>query len=187
MVLLIQFYNDQDWVEFRALELQSLFQLYGVSDISIELNQSMLYILDASIPEEIIHQMCRRSVLIKHIYELIASHPSSLQELVNDVLQSDYWKENTRHTNCSWNLQIHSLNKTFTHEMKEEYRHMFTNRLPLRGSIDLKSPEVEYHLIMEFPLNPNSDGSSDNISVPVFFGRLLSRGGMREVIFLLFH
>lgn len=182
MVLLLQFFNDQDWLEFRALEFQSLLQMHGIFDISIEIHQSMLYIVDTPISKEIIQKICQRSVLIKHIYELIASHPSSMQELVKEVLQSNYWHENRDTHHCSWNLQIHSLNRTFSNEMKESCRQMLTKHLPLQGSIDLKSPEVEYHLILEFPINANySEISIDNIAVPVFFGKLLSRGGMREV------
>ena len=68
MVLLIQFYNDQDWIQFRALELQSLLELHHIPiDSQIEVTSSMLFILDIEYTEELIQQICQRSVLIKSI------------------------------------------------------------------------------------------------------------------------
>ena len=90
MVLLIQFYNDQDWIEFRDLELRSLLQLHGVTDRTIHLTSSMLYLFDINLSHEILQKICRRSVLIKHIYQLIASHPFDIHELINNVQQANY-------------------------------------------------------------------------------------------------
>ena len=183
MVLLIQFYNDQDWIQFRALELQSLLELHHIQiDSQIEVTSSMLFILDIEYMEEVIQQICQRSVLIKSIYELIASHPNNIEELVKQVFQSTYWQSiQFEYLNKSWNLQVHSLNKTLSHEEKEQFRQLFTKELPLTGEIDLQSPQQEFHLIMEYPFNSSSEISKSSHSIPMYFGKLLSRGGMREV------
>ena len=74
MQCIIHFFQERDWVEFRILELDALLQLNGV-DVASAYNKSEYDIdnpnLRITLPsEEVAVNICKRSILIKHIYEL---------------------------------------------------------------------------------------------------------------------
>ena len=83
---LIQFYQDAAWLTFRYAELDSLLLSFGVTCVNSSKlcprhidttpapdpsNPSPFLVVE--LPDfEVARQICRRSVLIKHIYELWA-------------------------------------------------------------------------------------------------------------------
>lgn len=74
MYCILHFYQDIEWRNFRFLELDALLQLFGVDPSSAydrsDRNSESPY-LPITLPSEAVAvNICNRSVLIKHIYEL---------------------------------------------------------------------------------------------------------------------
>jgi tRNA G10 N-methylase Trm11 len=72
---LIHFYQEVDWIHFKYAELDALLEMNSVKPCDTynpaDRDDSCPF-LRASLTEEVAKEICKRSILIKNIYELWA-------------------------------------------------------------------------------------------------------------------
>lgn len=184
---LLQFYQEQSWLDFKYAELNAVIELAGLSpadlyDISLlSAEEKAGPYLRIQFPDEIsIRFVCSRCVLVKAVYEYWATG-NSLSDLISNVrglpetfTQAYYQSE------LSWSVDIDTYFRILTMEEKCAYRDMF-RFMDFRGPVRLQNADMQYFILMDFSSNrrecPRQQGSEDMFC---FFGRLLGSGGMKE-------
>jgi tRNA G10 N-methylase Trm11 len=124
MRCLIQFYQDFHWIKFRHAELDELLRMHGVdpsgayTDLVHDDEQAFLFIELPTV--EVIRSICRRSVMIRNIYELWAS-AESFTDLVTQVqsLSATFLASYTS-VEKSWCVQVDSFCRSYTMQQKEK-------------------------------------------------------------------
>lgn len=132
-------------------------------------------ILTADDPEKLF-KVVRRSVLVKHLLELI-DYEQDKERFLAGLKQNELIARRSNWKTESFRLQVDTFNQTF--ELKEKVDKMEElDFLPFDGVIDLKSPTNVFHLIECY-----QDGSPESRSRPVqfYFARYMMDGNRRLI------
>jgi tRNA (guanine10-N2)-methyltransferase len=165
-------------LNLNSQEVYSSETIYEWTNLQSQNNNHFLIVQFPN--EEVVLQICSRSVLIKSIHELWATG-ENLEEVVNKIKNlstTEFLNEYMNNPTYSWSIQFDTFCRTFTMEQKQECRLNF-NFLNFPGVVNLKNPLLELWIILDFSKHKNTNISKLPI-VPSYFGRLISRGGLRE-------
>ena len=180
MNCLIQFYQEQDWLKFRHDELDALLTFFGIlpGDVYCKQDSDLQSpYLRITLPSEaIVQSICRRSILIKAIYEFWGEG-ESLSMLVESIkgFRSIYFNKE-----YSWCMGIDTHFRTLSMQDKQKYRLKFSE-IPFEGKVELQNASCEVFLLMDFTTVPQDlKEFVEDPHVPCFLGRLLGKGGMRS-------
>jgi tRNA (guanine10-N2)-methyltransferase len=201
MRCLVQLYED--WVDFRLPELKALLQMHGLSwdevvmsdtatDETAPVEERHFYVLDLP-NEDLIKTLCSRSVLVKAVYELWSSG-TDLQSLITATQQLD----NTftgpyLESEESWAVSVNTFGRVLSMEQKQDCRLHF-KFLDFRGPVNVAHPQMEMCVTLDYTkyrhhtaatVIPASEGGlirEVRTDVPAYFGRLIARGGMKEIL-----
>lgn len=191
MRFLVQFYDE--WRDFRLPELSALMELCGLNAegrVSFPSTGSSRAFAFVDLPSrDVVISICQRSVLVHRVIEIWAHSANSfadLSSMVESVWSSPLVDEKLR--TQSWSLLIESFSRGISYDDKENYRkglRGFTNGL--RGPVKVVDPEVTITLLLDFSAEKGvcvETAAEDNMKVlvPVYFGQLIARGGMREAL-----
>lgn len=192
MVLcLVQFFQDIDWKDFRRAELHALLDMNSISSSSIvhDINETKTRGTNCGgsgssdtpywkveLPSvEVAAKICERSVLIKHIYQLMGEG-NDLKELHTNTLQSSALSAST--LGSTWSLRFDGFMRNLTHEEKKSCIEAFP--LPFQGTVSLKNPEVSIWILLDYS-GENRIEKGDYLDFKhAYCGRLIGVGGMRE-------
>ncbi|KAH3899258.1 related to tRNA (guanine(10)-N2)-methyltransferase [Saccharomycodes ludwigii] len=164
----------QQHLNFRKAELESLADLYNINlDFSTYSDDSPFFIVDLP-NDETASKLVERSILSKGIYELYAQDKNyellhsrlSENNKVLDEIESAY-----KSSTFKFDFQYYGGKKKYTKSTQIKKINEFTY-LPLKGTIDLRSPQVTFTILEYFEmLTPQK--SKDEPS-QIFFTRLVS-------------
>jgi tRNA (guanine10-N2)-methyltransferase len=196
MLYLIHFFEN--WSDFRLAEFRALLRLAGVdpslvlSDASTvasfnEYNKDTFksaeveHFLIAEFPnEQIIHDVCHRSILIKAVYELWGSGSNSAECVKSVSSLSRNVLEPYLLRGKSWSIRPDAFCKSLSMTQKNHVRDMF-KFLEFRGDVNIEAPDTDLWIVMDFSKHRELViDTSNTIPVPTYFGRLVARGGMRD-------
>lgn len=176
MKVLIQFVNEQHWINFRFAELDSLLELNGLvpddiytkpaAPVKDDIHNYSPFVI-ANFPansEKVIEAICSRSVMIKQILRLWDYAPN-ISELITKMAACSNGK-NERDDKLSCYHRMHmdegeDLHKTFgmkvetfSHSIPGARKEQLRASLPFKpcytGGVNLKDPERLIMLIMDF-------------------------------------
>jgi tRNA (guanine10-N2)-methyltransferase len=200
MLCLLQFYDE--WSDFRLPELKALLAMHNLTwdDIvrpdtanpTVEGEERHFYIIDVP-NEEVVRAICSRAILVKAVYELWSSG-CDLDSAVRATqgLESDFLGPYLQ-SESSWCININTFGRTYTMEQKQDCRLHF-KFLDFKGPVDVVTPQMELCVTLDYSkfrhvtpstvTNPEDGGLVRLVrtDVPVYFGRLLARGGMKETL-----
>lgn len=143
--------------------------------ILITLFRQPYLVLTADDPEKLF-KVVQRSVLIKHLLELVDCEQDK-ERFLAGLRRSELIASRPNWRTESFRLQVDTFNQTF--ELKEKVNKMEElDFLPFDGVIDLKNPTNVFHLIECY-----KDGSEQSRSRPVqfYFARYLMDGNRKLI------
>lgn len=206
MRVLIQFINEQHWINFRFAELDSLLELNGLVPDEIYTKpayqstddiHSVSPFLIAKFPdssEDLIETICSRSVMIRQVLRLWDYAPS-----VPDLMAKmsvcgdggcDYHRmqlDDCEDRNKSFAVRV----ETFEHSIPGPRKDKLRADLPFRpcytGGVNLKNPDRLILLILDFQFQRlgvqntkiQFDLEAAVNAVPCYFGVVIAYGGMK--------
>lgn len=178
MRCLVRFLDD--WTDFRGSELNSLFQLLGITPLDCQTVRSRDLFLIVDLPSrELARDICSRSILVGAIYELWAEG-NCLEDLKMSLSKSMHELEPLLDDSLKWSMNIDAYGKNLSPESKESIRQIF-KFIKFRGGISISSPDVDTCILMDF--SSNKDVAFElEVSVPCYFGRLICKNGMKEAL-----
>jgi hypothetical protein len=108
-MLLIQWYHEQDWVDFRGEEFTQLLAMEGVALEVRPACNSMLLCVSTPIDLAVIKAVCSRAVLVKAVYQLEAK-ADGVSELASamEALSAERVVDST----SSWALNVECINRS---------------------------------------------------------------------------
>jgi tRNA G10 N-methylase Trm11 len=202
MLYLVQFYDE--WIDFRIAEISALLKLQCLNwadlvreDIAnpIDLTDTdprHFYIVEFP-NEEVIKAVCSRAILVKAVYELWSSGPTlaAAIEATHQIPQS--FLQPILSSNDSWAVHVNTFGRTLTMEQKQECRLNF-KFLDFQGPVSVTAAQLEMWISLDYnkyrhsiaSMAAASGATEANIltltDVPTYFGRLVAKGGMKEVV-----
>ena len=181
MIYIVLFNHDQHWLDFRLAEFDSLLILNGLNpnDVYKKSDLSSAFIKANFPSDEVVLKICSRAILIKAIYQLWSITSCTFSEVVNEV-SSLSLSEKSLFGNDSWSIEVEAFCRTLTFEQKRECRLRF-NSVVLSGPVNVVSPSISLWILVDFSLTPHK-AIEDIDSVPAYFGKLVSKSGMKDVI-----
>ena len=186
---LLQFYQEQDWLDFKYAELDAVIELaglsprdlYNISQLSNE-EKNSTYLRIKFPDEESIRFVCGRCILVKAIFEYWASG-NSLEELVSHIKSlPEPFLSHYYHSQLSWSIQLDTFFRALTMDEKKTCRSKL-NFMTFQGSVKLEKADTQYYILMDFSTSRKVSTDqciTEIVGVYCFFGRLLGLGGMRE-------
>lgn len=201
MLCLVQLYDE--WIDFRLPELKALLALHYLtwenvlrpdpaSDTPANSEERHFYILELP-SEEIARAICNRSILVKGIYELW-SCGRDLQSAVKGTMElSTEFTGQYINSTASWSVGVNTFGRTYSMEQKQDCRLQF-KFLDFKGQVNVVAPELEMCVSLDYTKYRHITSATVTgleeaglvrqvrTDVPTYFGRLLSRGGMKETL-----
>ncbi|OQR68179.1 tRNA (guanine(10)-N2)-methyltransferase-like [Tropilaelaps mercedesae] len=179
-------------IEFRHAELQALIEMFGakVEFVGRQLEGRRLWLIDDNLSssqynaverpwmvvkcedEKQLVQICSRSILIRHVSELMAEG-DSLQDVV-DNLREKYIEPH----NDTFKFEVEAFGKRKIPRCDKIAKMELFDFLPFSGDIDLQQPVWTYHIIEYYGQENNC---VPNQPFKVFFGRQVAEG-QRELV-----
>lgn len=201
MLYLVQFYDE--WIDFRIPEISALLKLNGINwdDIVRDDTASpvdptstdarQFYVVEFP-NEDVIRAVCSRAILVKAVYELwscgtsLAAAVEATKQLSPQFLASFLDSED------SWAIHVNSFGRTLTMEQKQDCRTNF-KFLDFKGPVNVTSAKLELWISLDYNKQRHSiaalaaaTGASNTeltlTDVPTYFGRLIAKGGMKEIV-----
>lgn len=204
MRVLIQFFDE--WEDFRLVELKSVLNLlqiaYSPAEPTFVENCRSRLFTTIDVPDEgSVIALCKRSVLIKAVYE-VWGMGGSLDEAVEATKAtysasvegegSTVWgiEKSLFGVEKSWCVDVQLLYKKVSSAQKDAYRNQF-KFLDFLGPVKLRDPDVNVTVVLDYfdEYAARAKHSDDDVidsdvlteSQPLAYcGRVLARGGMRE-------
>jgi len=205
MKVLIQFINDQHWINFRFAELDSLLELNGLSPDDIytkppaptedDIHNYTPFII-AEFPkhsETVIEAICSRSVMIKQVLRLW-DYSQTIPELMSKMVacggETSYHQlqlDEGEDVHKTFAMKIETFEHSVPGPRKEKLRADLPFKPCFTGGVSLRDPERLIMLILDFQHQhmgmQNTKTAFDMEeainSVPCYIGVLLARGGMK--------
>ena len=201
MLYLVQFYDE--WLDFRIPEISALLKLNGLDwndlvrdDLASPVDPTstdakQFYIVEFP-NEDVIRAVCSRAILVKAVYELWSSGPSlaaaveAAKQIPAQFLAPFLSSED------SWAIHVNSFGRNLTMEQKQDCRTNF-KFLDFKGTVNVTSAKLELWISLDYNKQRHSiaalaaatGASSTELTlsdVPTYFGRLIAKGGMKEVV-----
>ena len=199
MLCLIQFFDE--WLDFRIPELKALLAMHDLTwegilraDIANPEPSEDQHFYVVELPSlDVVRHICSRAILVKAIYELWSSGPT-LQDAIEatKALPSTFLDPYLK-SEDSWAVNLNTFGRTYTMEQKQDCR-MHFKFLDFQGPVNVVNPAMELCISMDYhryrhitPATVIADTEESLVravktDVPTYFGRLLFRGGMKEVL-----
>jgi tRNA (guanine10-N2)-methyltransferase len=185
---LLQFYQEQHWLDFRYAELNAVIELAGLVPSELY-DASQLNAEDKAGPylriqfpdEASIRFICSRCILIKAVFEYWVCG-NSLIELADNVRGlPTAFTDAFYQSELSWSIQLDTFFKNLTMEEKHECRDKF-RFMDFRGPVKLENADMQYCILMDFSSSSREESCRPQEAEDIFcfFGRLLGLGGMKE-------
>lgn len=202
MLYVVQFYDE--WIDFRIAEISALLKLQGLNWNDLvrddpanptdpaDTDARHFYIVEFP-NEDVIKAVCSRAILVKAVYELWSSGPTlaSAIEATHNIPQS--FLQPILSSNDSWAVHVNTFGRTLTMEQKQECRLNF-KFLDFQGPVSVTAAKLEMWISLDYnkyrhsiaSMAAASGATEANIltltDVPTYFGRLIAKGGMKEVV-----
>jgi tRNA G10 N-methylase Trm11 len=201
MLYLVQLYDE--WVDFRLAELRALLVMNGLSwdavvrtDIAADNTTStedrQFYVLE--LPNEgVVRAICSRAILVKAIYELWSCGKDLRGAIEATVALKGNFIDQYLQSEASWSVSVNTFGRALSMDQKQDCRLHF-KFLEFPGPVNVVSPEMDLtitldytkfrHVTAETVLAPEERSLIRQVrtDVPTYFGRLIARGGMKEVL-----
>ena len=182
MKCLVLFNHDNHWIDFREAELNSLLKFHNIEPSEAYVPGSLKptsAFLEINFPnEQVIRQICSRSVLIRAVYELW-SYSDNIGGVISE-LKLNGAELAAPFQGLTYSLEIEAFYRTLTPPQKQMLRDHFSI-LDLTGTVKVVDPELTLTGIFDFSANMHCS-EEEFVSIPTYFGRFLARGGMKEEI-----
>lgn len=201
MLYLVQFYDE--WIDFRIPEISALLKLNGLdwNDLVRDdpaspvdptcADARQFYIVEFP-NEDVIRAVCSRAILVKAVYELWSSGPSLAAAVEAAKQLSPQFLAPFLTSEDSWAIHVNSFGRNLTMEQKQDCRTNF-KFLDFKGTVNVTSAKLELWISLDYnkqrhsiaALAASTGASSTELTlsdVPTYFGRMIAKGGMKEVV-----
>ncbi|KAH8119569.1 RNA methylase [Phellopilus nigrolimitatus] len=179
--------------EFRLPELQSIAELYGFrfsqpapgslpGSSSEDWNpKHPFWIVDFEDEAHAV-RLAERCILVRSVYELYARGASYESVHSQALANSRLWERYVEKTSFRFSVSAynHSIPLQRVREIVESFRFM-----GLKGSVDLKTPELILAVFEEYPVRGTTTVSRDEDDTKlaqIYFGRLIAEGKARSLV-----